>query len=210
MAELTVGDAKVTRIKVTNRAGEKALGKPVGSYITIEVPRLTDDAALDDDFLSCVKNELSRLLPGDGPVFVCGVGNTEITPDALGPHTAAGVLATRHISGELARSVGLGDLRPVSVLSPGVLGQTGIETGEILLGIVEKVKPGAVIVIDALASRKLSRLGCTVQMSDTGISPGAGVGNARKEISRDTLGVSVISVGVPIVYIFQERNYEDN
>jgi len=101
----------------------------------------------------------------------------------------------------------LGDLRPVSVLAPGVLGQTGIETGEILLGIVEKVKPGAVIVIDALASRKLSRLGCTVQMSDTGISPGAGVGNARREISNETLGVPVISVGVPIVYIFQERNY---
>ena len=196
--EVHIGDVRITRIKITEEEGEKALGRKQGTYVTIEVPPFSDDAGLDEDALTAVKRELTALLPAEGTVLVAGLGNTRITPDALGPKTAARILATRHITGEIARSAGLGDLRPVAVLAPGVLGQTGIETSEILAGSVERIKPAAVVVVDALASRKLSRLGCTVQISDTGIAPGAGVGNRRQEISEETLNV-VVSMGVPTV-----------
>ena len=197
--ELTVGEAKISRIQVTNKEGEAAIGKPIGNYVTIELPPFSGEGSMDESNLSVVKNEISRLLPKEVLILIAGIGNAEITPDSLGPKAAALVLATRHISPELAKSAGLGDLRPVAVLSPGVLGQTGIETGEIIQGIVDKVKPSGVIVIDALAARRLSRLGNTIQISDTGISPGAGVGNKRKEISKVTLGVPVLSIGVPTV-----------
>ncbi|OJU15125.1 MAG: endopeptidase [Clostridiales bacterium 43-6] len=196
---LTVGEAKITRIKVVTQEGAEKMGKPVGNYITIELPPFSTEGTMDEDKLSAVKNEISRLIPAEGLILIIGIGNVEITPDALGPKAAATVLATRHISPELAMASGLGNLRPVAVLSPGVLGQTGIETGEILKGLVDKVKPSGVIVIDALASRKLSRLGNTIQISDTGISPGAGVGNMRNEINSVTLGVPVIAIGVPTV-----------
>lgn len=197
--EFSRGGAAVSRIKITNAAGERALGKPMGTYITAEVPSISTDAGLCSELAAVISGELERLLPERGSVLVAGLGNKNITPDALGPKAASSVLATRHITGETARLTGLEDLRGVAVLAPGVLGQTGIETGEIIAGIAEKIKPSAVIVIDALASRRLSRLGCTVQMTDTGISPGAGVGNNRREISSSTLGVPVIAVGVPTV-----------
>lgn len=197
--ELSIGLAKITRIRVENEEGAAALSRPKGNYITIEVPPFSDTAGEIDERLTAVSTELAKLLPEEGEILVAGLGNSDITPDALGPKAAARVLATRHISGELARSAGLGDLRKVSVVSPGVLGQTGIETGELLAGIAEKTHPAAVIAVDALASRRLSRLGCTIQISDTGISPGSGVGNHRQEISRKTLGVPVIAVGVPTV-----------
>lgn len=197
--ELSIGRARITRIRVENEEGAAALSRPKGNYITIEVPPFSDTAGEIDERLTAVSTELVKLLPEEGEILVAGLGNSDITPDALGPKAAARVLATRHISGELARSAGLGDLRKVSVVSPGVLGQTGIETGELLAGIAEKTHPAAVIAVDALASRRLSRLGCTIQISDTGISPGSGVGNHRQEISRKTLGVPVIAVGVPTV-----------
>ena len=197
--EINFGDAKITTITIVNKHGSEAIGRPEGRYVTIEVPPLSDDGILNDDTVTAVKNELLRMLPEEGTVLVVGLGNTDITPDALGPKTALGVLATRHITGELARSAGLEDLRPVCVLAPGVLGRTGIETSEIVQSVCRQIKPSAVVVIDALASRQLSRLGCTVQLCDSGISPGAGVGNARKELSEATLGVPVISMGVPTV-----------
>lgn len=197
--ELSIGLAKITRIRVENEEGAAALSRPKGNYITIEVPPFSDTAGEIDERLTAVSTELAKLLPEEGEILVAGLGNSDITPDALGPKAAARVLATRHISGELARSAGLGDLRKVSVVSPGVLGQTGMETGELLAGIAEKIHPAAVIAVDALASRRLSRLGCTIQISDTGISPGSGVGNHRQEISWKTLGVPVIAVGVPTV-----------
>ena len=197
--ELSIGRARITRIRVENEEGAAALSRPKGNYITIEVPPFSDTAGEIDERLTAVSTELAKLLPEEGEILVAGLGNSDITPDALGPKAAARVLATRHISGELARSAGLGDLRKVSVVSPGALGQTGIETGELLAGIAEKTHPAAVIAVDALASRRLSRLGCTIQISDTGISPGSGVGNHRQEISRKTLGVPVIAVGVPTV-----------
>ncbi len=196
---LSMGNTKITRITVTNQTGEQAVGKPMGNYITIEVPPFSDESVSDDERRSAITVELSRILPKEGPVLIAGLGNSDITPDALGPKTVENILATRHIRNDLAASLGLGTLRPVSVISPGVLGKTGMETGEIIRGVVREVGPTAVIVIDALASRRLARLGCTVQISDTGIIPGSGVGNARKEISQKTLGVPVVALGVPTV-----------
>lgn len=182
----------------TERAGQ-LLKKPTGTYITIELPPLTNDFKDTDKRLVNIGDEIRALLPVNGLVLVAGLGNIDITPDALGPKAASGILATRHIGGEIAKSTGLDKLRPVAVLSTGVTGQTGIETGEHLLSIVKRIKPSALIVIDALASRRLERLGCTLQISDTGISPGAGVQNHRTQITKATMGIPVIAVGVPTV-----------
>lgn len=190
---------KVTKISVIDKNGEKAIGKPQGTYITAEIPSLMKYPCTDDETVSFLGELLSQLLPKEGTVLTIGLGNENITPDALGPLSCSMILATRHITGEIAKSTGLGELRPSAVQSPGVLGQTGVETAEIIKGVVNQIKPAAVIVIDALAARKLSRLGCTVQMSDTGIIPGSGVGNSRTEISVKTLGVPVIAIGVPTV-----------
>lgn len=193
------GKVKITQIEIINDDGARAMGKPVGNYITLEVPPFSADAELFDGRVDVMARELAALIPEHGGVLVVGLGNHQITPDALGPKTLETVLATRHLSGELLKSVGMPQLRSVCAVAPGVLGQTGMETGEIVEGLVERLRPAAVIAIDALASRSLSRLGCTVQISDAGIEPGAGVGNMRKEISRATLGVPVIAVGVPTV-----------
>lgn len=192
-------DIEIERLTIkTDRAGQ-LLHKPKGTYITVDLPALTDNFKDTDKRLEMIGNEIRNLLPVNGLVLVAGLGNIEITPDALGPKTASGVLATRHISGEIARSTGLDKLRPVAVLTTGVTGQTGIETGEHLLSVVKRIRPTAIIVIDALASRRLERLGCTLQICDTGISPGAGVQNHRTKINRETMGVPVIAIGVPTV-----------
>ena len=146
-----------------------------------------------------LSEEIKRLLPKYGTVLVAGLGNEKITPDALGPRAADYILASRHINGELAKKIGLEGLRSVAAVVPGVLGKTGIETAEILEGTVKKIKPSAVIAIDSLASRKLERLGATVQLADSGISPGSGIGNRRNAIDSSSLGVPVIAIGVPTV-----------
>jgi len=193
------GRLTVERLRVTTERAARMLHKPQGTYITAELPPLTDNVRDTDDRITALSQEIRRLLPVNGLVLVAGLGNIDITPDALGPKAASKVLATRHISGEIARSTGLDRLRAVAVMNTGVTGQTGIETGELLLGIIQRIRPTALIVIDALASRRLSRLGCTVQISDTGISPGAGVGNHRFRIDSDTMGIPVIAIGVPTV-----------
>ena len=193
------GEITVTRIIISTQEASKRLEKPMGTYITIEVPPMTDDFQNQEERILTAAKEIRSLLPPEGLVLVAGLGNSNITPDDLGPRTAGTILATRHISEELARAVGLTGLRPVAVLAPGVLGQTGIETGELLYSIVQRLSPAALIVVDALASRRLDRLGCTLQISDAGISPGSGVGNARPLISRETMGIPVISMGVPTV-----------
>lgn len=190
---------EISRLTIKNQKAKNALGKEIGTYITIELPSLTDNFTETDERLVTIGMEIRRLLPVHGLVLVAGLGNMEITPDSLGPKTSLRVLATRHITGELARSTGLDKLRPVAVMQTGVTGQTGIETGEYILSVVRRIRPNAVVVIDALASRKLERLGCTLQISDTGISPGAGVGNNRTKISKETIGVPVIAIGVPTV-----------
>ncbi len=197
--EFQLGCAHITRIEITNKKGAERLGRGIGKYTTVELPSFKKDAQLLDDRLDAVSNEIASLLPKSGTVLVAGLGNEQITPDALGPKAAEMIFSTRHISEELSRSIGFGKLRPVARITPGVLGQNGVETGEILAGVVDRIKPCAVITIDALASRRLSRLGCTVQMANTGVVPGSGVGNARCEISERTLGVPVIAIGVPTV-----------
>ena len=169
------------------------------AYVTLEVKSISDHLDSSNGLLTQISEELRTLLPKHGPVLVAGLGNRAITPDALGPLAVEKVMATRHIKGELARVTGLDKLRPVAVVSPGVLGCTGIEAFELLEALVKETKPSAVIAIDALAARSPSRLGCTVQLCSAGISPGAGVGNSRPRIDQSTLGVPVIGMGIPTV-----------
>ena len=190
---------RLTRLEVLDEVGSKTIGKPPGTYVTVELPPLGEYAEVYGPGMECVARELRRMLPPEGPVLVAGLGNIDMTPDALGPRCCALVLATRHLSGELAKSAGLGDLRPVMCLTPGVLGRTGMESAELVAAAVRATKPAAVLTVDALAARRLSRLGCTIQLGDSGIVPGSGVGNARRELSSKTLGVPVIALGVPTV-----------
>ena len=198
--ERLCGTLKINRMNIRTEKASLKLHKPLGNYITIDGLPLTDNFREVPQQVQAVSEEIRSLLPKkNGTVLVIGLGNVNITPDALGPKTAAEVLATRHITGELARSTGLDRLRPVAVLSPGVLGQTGIETGELIISLINRLEPSAVIAVDALASRSLARLGCTVQISDSGISPGTGVGNNRLSLNKKTMGVSVIGIGIPTV-----------
>lgn len=193
------GDVTVTRIIVEDACGAKALQKPPGSYVTLDYrPFQTITDRLEEE-VEAAAEEIRSFLPEKGLVLCVGLGNADITPDTIGPLTAASILATRHIMGEVAKSAGLEGLRPVAALSPGVLGQTGIETAEIIQGVCRELKPCAVIAVDALASRSVERLGCTVQISDTGITPGSGVQNARKALNKEALGVPVVAIGVPTV-----------
>lgn len=169
------------------------------TYVTLEVKAISDHIDSDDSLLHILTEELTGLLPKEGPVLAAGLGNRAVTPDALGPMAAESILATRYIKGEIARVTGLEGLRPVAVISPGVLGCTGLEAVEVLKAVVGEIKPAAVIAVDALAARSPSRLGCTVQLSSGGISPGAGVGNSRPRIDYETLGVPVVSMGIPTV-----------
>ena len=193
------GDVKITTVKITSSEGEKATGKPMGEYITLEFPpiyKICDYSVL----AKTVIGALERLLKGKREsILIAGLGNTEITPDAVGPLTARGILATRHISGQFAENIGLKGLKSVSVITPGVLGQTGIETAELIKGAAETVKPDVLIAIDALKAGSAERLFRTIQLCNTGISPGSGVKNSRQEISENTLGIPVIAVGVPTV-----------
>ena len=198
MQEQTRGSARIIRIVIDTDDAARRLGRPRVRYITIETPPVCESNGADDATHACAA-ELKSLLPKSGPVLVVGLGNDRITPDALGPRAARQILATRHIPRELAARTGLGALRPVAVIAPGVLGQTGIETGEIVHSVARDLSPAAVIVIDALASRSLDRLGRTIQLADSGISPGSGVFNARRELNAATLGAPVVSIGIPTV-----------
>lgn len=195
----SINGIKVTTIEIANEQGERLLGKPKGKYITLETDKLYKSSEVFSSASQVLCDELRQLLPEKGTVLVAGLGNEDITPDALGPKSLDLLLATRHISSEFADSLGLGELRSVAGIVPGVLGKTGIETVEIIEGVVNKISPSCVIVIDALASRCTARLGTTVQLSDTGVAPGSGVGNRRKGINSETLGVPVIAIGVPTV-----------
>ncbi|MCI9405783.1 MAG: GPR endopeptidase [Oscillospiraceae bacterium] len=190
----------VSHTKILTPEGEKQFGKPVGDYITVEVAPFSDSVTDSAQEAEVIARQIRLLLPEqDGLVLVVGLGNLSVTPDALGPRVIDGILATRHLAGEWERVAGQEQLRPVAAMAPGVLGQTGIETSEIIACLCEKIKPSCVIVIDALAARSLKRLGRTVQLSNTGISPGSGAMNRRRELSRKTLGAPVISMGVPTV-----------
>lgn len=198
-SKFSEGGVSFTKIKIINKKGSEILGKPIGTYITAEIPQLMKNPINDEETIEAIANQLRNLIPKNGAVLVAGLGNTDITPDAVGPKSVSMVLATRHIDKSLSEEIGLGELRSVAGFIPGVLGRTGLEAAESVKGIAASIEPSAVIVVDALAARRLSRLGTTVQISDTGIIPGSGVGNARKEITERSVGVPVISVGVPTV-----------
>lgn len=190
----------VHEVRILSKDAAREIGKPQGRYLTLELDALI---RREEDAFPRACKALSTLLrellphPNDGPVLIAGLGNRMITPDAIGPQTADHVIATRHL---IAQSPAIfADWRPVSALAPGVLGQTGVETGEVICGVLDRVRPAAVIAVDALAAGRLSRLLRTVQLADTGITPGAGVGNARAALNEETLGVPVIAVGVPTV-----------
>lgn len=194
-------DITVTRVKVEEDVGARIIGKPKGNYITIEVPKLRDkDKDLQDEVAKVLAEEIARIvnLKDDSVILVVGLGNWNVTPDALGPRVVEHLLVTRHIIEYVPDQVDEG-VRSVCAIAPGVLGTTGIETSEIIRGIVDRIKPDLVIAIDALASRKLERISTTVQIADTGINPGSGVGNNRKELSYETLGTPVVAIGVPTV-----------
>ena len=194
-----IGDLEITQVTIQTDSAAKKLGKLKGEYITVELPTFTDNFQDIDDKIEVISKQIRFLLPREGLIFVVGLGNEAITPDALGPKTIKSILATRHITGEIARSTGLEALRSVAAIAPGVLGQTGIEVSEIIQSVVKKINPAALIVVDALASMETSRLGTTIQICNTGISPGSGVGNARPGINQESMGVPVIGIGVPTV-----------
>lgn len=194
-------ECKTTVIEIFEKAAAKKLGKGIGTYITLEMNTFSDEAAVSDGRLSAIVEGIKTLIPKDAEaVLVAGVGNADLTSDALGPMTASRIFSTRHINDELKKAAGFkDDLRPVASVSTGVLGKTGIESSEYIKAICKAVKPDCVITIDALAAGKSERLGRTVQMSDTGIAPGSGIGNSRKRIDEKFIGVPVIAIGVPTV-----------
>ena len=188
----------VTRVDILDQRGERALGKPQGSYLTIDLTTFWQRKA---DFFEravrAVGGQLKTLLPAEGAALVVGLGNRAMTPDAVGPLAADSVLVTRHLISAMPKH--FSGFRPVSVCRTGVLGTTGVESAEAVRGLVEQVRPALVIAIDALASRRVGRVCTTVQLSDTGIIPGSGVGNHRSALNRETLGVPVVAIGVPTV-----------
>ncbi len=196
--EKRVGEVVIDRLTLGNRSSA-ALSRKEGRYVTVSFPPLTDNERQLEDTACLIGEEVRVLLPRQGTVLVVGLGNESITPDALGPRVSDMVLATRHIRGEFARSAGLDDLRPVAVVRTGVLGDTGVESRETVAALCAQLHPTAVIAVDALACRSLSRLGCTVQVCDSGIAPGSGIGNNRLPLEKETLGVPVIGIGVPTV-----------
>lgn len=194
---------RVSKVKITNQNGEKAIGKPMGSYITIDIKNLKiaeehEIQSASNALTQEIKEVLSMHVEKNEDILVVGLGNIYVTPDALGPKVINEIDVTRHIKKYLPQYID-SNSRAVSAISPGVLGTTGIETVEILEGIIDKIKPKLLIVIDALASRSIERISSTIQISDTGIVPGAGVGNTRKEISQKTLGIPVVAIGIPTV-----------
>ena len=201
-------EIKITTVRIETENGAKAIGKPVGTYLTLEAPNM---AAADEGY----HREISETLAGflekymkdteenqekGYSVLVVGLGNREVTPDALGPYVVDQLNVTRHIVQEYGRyAVEKGGSRIVSAIVPGVMAQTGMESAEIIRGIVNETTPDLIMVIDALAARSTKRLNRTIQISDAGIYPGAGVGNHRSEITKDTMGIPVIAIGVPTV-----------
>ena len=194
---------KTNIVKIIDSQGEQAIGKPIGTYVTIDIKNLK--LASDEDIEKAsevVKNELKKIIDShcenQDEILVVGLGNQFVTPDSLGPKVVSEIDVTKHFIKYTPQYVEDGT-RSVCAIAPGVLGTTGIETSEIIRGIVNNVKPKMLIVIDSLASKSIERISSTVQISDTGIVPGGGVGNAREELSENSIGIPVVAIGVPMV-----------
>ena len=184
----------IHRVEILDERGAQALGKPCGTYLTIDIGTVRrSDAEGFSNAAEVIAQLLKPLLPEDGCILTAGIGNADMTPDALGPLTLDHLLVTRHLSEVLP------DFRSSAAVSAGVLGTTGIEVAEWVRGIAQRVQPSAVILVDALAARSLDRLCTTIQIADSGLIPGSGVGNHRMALNRETLGIPVISIGVPTV-----------
>jgi spore protease len=194
----------ITKVLVTTEKGARRIGKPAGTYVTIEAPNLSvPDEGYHREVSEVVANTICELLKGNTKrrsILVVGIGNRQVTPDALGPYVVDNLKISRHIIREYGRyAMYAKDATSVSAIVPGVMAQTGMETMEILKGIIQETEPELVIAIDALAARNTRRLNRTIQITDTGISPGSGVGNHRNGLNKDSLGVPVIAIGVPTV-----------
>lgn len=192
----TKANIKETVIRIKNEQGEKSLGKPCGCYITIEGRDLSaPDESYHEDLSGMLSARLKKMLASYEHILVVGLGNQEVTADSLGPAVVKNLFITRHLKQEGLWNKG----KTISAISPGVMAQTGMETGEILTSLVKEINPDVIVAIDALAAKNSMRLNKTVQISDTGIAPGSGVGNHRKEITEKTMGKKVIGIGVPTV-----------
>lgn len=197
-------EIRITKVKIETEKGARAMGKPVGTYITMEAPNM---AVPDEEYHREISEELAKYIKElikiekeDYVVLVAGLGNRQVTPDALGPHVVDNLAITRHIVKEYGKyAMGEDAVHMTSAIVPGVMAQTGMETLEIIKGIVKETKPDLVIAVDALAARNSKRLNRTIQIADTGINPGSGVGNHRNGITEGTIGVPVIAIGVPTV-----------
>jgi len=201
--EREIDGIKVSSVEITEE-GEAAIGKKKGKYLTLEVQGIRQkDTELQEQVENVFAKEFNQFLkslniPKDASCLVVGLGNWNVTPDALGPIAVENLLVTRHLFALQPESIEEG-FRLLSAIAPGVMGITGIETSDIIYGVIEKSKPDFVIAIDALASRSIERVNSTIQISDTGIHPGSGVGNKRKELSKESLGIPVIAIGIPTV-----------
>lgn len=196
-----IDNIEVSWVNIKNEKGQETMGKPIGNYVTIESESMKENDVITHEKITDIfSKNLIKLcnLDENSTILIVGLGNWNVTPDALGPKVISKVLVTRHIRDTLPKEIDKG-VRPVSAISPGVMGITGIETAEIVKGVVDRLNPDIVIAIDALATRKTSRINATIQMSDTGIAPGGGMGNKRKILNKETLGVPVIAIGVPTV-----------
>ena len=197
-------EIRITKVKIETEKGARAMGKPVGTYITMEAPNM---AVPDEEYHREISEELAKYIKElikiekeDYVVLVAGLGNRQVTPDALGPHVVDNLAITRHIVKEYGKyAMGEDAVHMTSAIVPGVMAQTGMETLEIIKGIVKETKPDLVIAVDALAARNSKRLNRTIQIADTGLNPGSGVGNHRNGITEGTIGVPVIAIGVPTV-----------
>ena len=194
-------DYFLTHVRIHSEEGSRLMGKPKGDYITLESEKLKEnDVECHEKIIKLLAENIRSLVNfgEDDCILVAGLGNWNITPDALGPKVVSKILVTRHLQGTLPEEIEK-TVRPVAAVSPGVMGITGIETGEILKGIVDKLQPSLLIAIDALAARRSNRINAAIQMSDTGVAPGAGVGNKRLMLDKESLGIPVIAIGVPTV-----------
>lgn len=196
-------DIKVTRVKITNADGERALQRKIGNYITIDIKKINNiSVEKEQEIISVFSKELSNIIQKhikkDEEILIVGLGNSHATPDSLGAKVVQNIEITRHIKLYLPNAIDK-NTRSVSAITPGVLGTTGIETVEIVKGIVDNIKPKLVIAIDSLCSKNIDRINKSIQISDTGIIPGGGVGNKQEELSQATLNIPVIGVGIPTV-----------
>lgn len=197
-------DIQVTKVMIDTKNAAKAMGKPIGTYVTMEAPALVEpDEDYHREISECLAEELRQMIPDydkEQSILIVGLGNREVTADALGPQVVDNLFVTRHIIKEYGKAAyNCSKINTISSIEPGVMAKTGMETSEIIKGVIHETSPDLLIVIDALAARSTRRLNRTIQITNTGIQPGSGVGNHRNALTQESLGIPVIAIGVPTV-----------